>query len=93
MADFTWTVPSGMQAVTPSGLVIARNADLTAVQQVAAVVHELVDVHTLEHRGGALFGAAAVQRQHQQQAAENGPGQQFAQRDDGNGNAGFGVGG
>jgi hypothetical protein len=36
MPDFTWTVPSGMQAVTPTGLEIVRNADLTAVQQVAA---------------------------------------------------------
>lgn len=36
MPDFTWGVPSGMQAVSPSGLTIVRNADLTAVQQVAA---------------------------------------------------------
>jgi hypothetical protein len=36
MATMQWSVPAGMSAVTPSGLVVADAADLTAVQQATA---------------------------------------------------------
>ena len=50
-------------------------------EQVPAVVHELVDIHARDDRGGAFFSADEVDGQQQQQPAEHGPGRQFPERD------------
>ncbi len=48
-------------------------------QQVATVMHKLMHVHAFEHGRRALLGADEVNREQQQQAAEDRPGQDFAQ--------------
>jgi len=50
-------------------------------KQVAAVMHELVHVHAADERRGAFLGADEIDRQYQQQAAEDEPGQDFPHRD------------
>ena len=47
---------------------------------VATVVDEFVNAHAGEQRRRALFGADEVNGDQQQQPAENGPGQKFADR-------------
>ena len=43
-------------------------------EQVTAVMHELVDVHTIEHGGSALLYADKVDTENEQQPAEDCPG-------------------
>src|SRR5262249_22583542 len=50
-------------------------------KRMAAVMYELVDVHALDQRGRAFLSADEVYCQHQQQAAEDCPGQHLANRD------------
>src|ERR1700761_1344588 len=50
-------------------------------KQMTAVMDELVHIHAAEHRGRPLLDADEIEPDHEQQAAENRPGQDFAHRD------------
>jgi hypothetical protein len=43
-------------------------------EQVPTVVHELVDIHTIEHSGSALFYADKINAENDQQSTEDCPG-------------------
>ena len=48
-----------------------------------AVVHELVHIHAVEDRSGALFGADEIDAEQQQEPGEHDPWKGFAKRDRG----------
>ena len=50
-------------------------------EKVAAVMHEFVDAGAGEQRGRTLLGADEIKRHEAEQAGEDRPGQQLAERD------------
>jgi hypothetical protein len=47
-------------------------------EKVSAVVEELMDIHARDQRRGSLLGADKIDRDQEEEAAEDGPGHDFA---------------
>jgi hypothetical protein len=79
-----------MTAQTDETLVFERTSIESLMarepQEMPRVMHELVDIGAAEQRRGALFRPDEIDGEQREQAAENGPGQNLADRDDGKGN-------
>src|SRR5689334_12381524 len=61
--------------------VVLRRSVAGEAEEVATVVHELVDVVAVDDRRGALFGTDEVEEDQHEQATEDGVGEPLAHRD------------